>query len=458
MLKRLILLVIMLFLPVSIFAKKEALIIGVSKYQSNSILELKGVRKDIAKMKSLLEKRGFHVRILMDSEATLQNVSNALKSYRGLSVDDVFVFYQSSHGVQVPDDNGDETEDGLDEAYALYDTTFDEYGVVNLDGILVDDELKRYLSAIPARKLLIADACHSGTMYKSFSSKIRVKGLNRSRNFIASRAILGPIKKVHNLIYLSASQANERSIDTNDGGMFTSAIYNSISSNPNITFRDLEVQSTNYIEDICNKLNQSGKKVDVFHPTLYATEDRLKNRPIDGYLNINSYSNNYLVEEYLDELQSSNDVGKLSVNMPSSYQEGDKIYLNINTNGKQGYLYILTSKDDGSNEIDVLYPNRFYRNVRYLYGKFQFPRKDEPFQFMATKSTNRPERTLVYVVLSQKKIPELEFTNRMRYEKFKSIFKDFNGQSSIINSFKNIILQRKSERKLSITKREFTVN
>ncbi|MCK4442566.1 MAG: hypothetical protein KAU90_11220, partial [Sulfurovaceae bacterium] len=137
---------------------------------------------------------------------------------------------------------------------------------------------------------------------------------------------------------------------------------------------------------------------------------------------------------------------------------GNKISLSINTNGKSGYLYILTSKNNGSNEIDILYPNKFYRNVKYLSGKFQFPLGNEPFQFIATKSGNRPERTFVYVVLSKEKIPELEFTNQMGYNDFKSIFKDFNTQSSLINSFKNIVLQRKSETKLSIAKKEFIVN
>ncbi|HHH51947.1 MAG TPA: hypothetical protein ENK76_06230, partial [Campylobacterales bacterium] len=396
--KRLILLIIVLLLPITVFAKKEAFLVGVGKYRSSNIRELKGVEKDIEKMKSLLIKKGFHVRVLMNSQATLRNVINTLKSYKTLSPNDVFLFYDSSHGVQVPDTSGDE-QDGLDEAYALYDTTVDEDGVANLDGILVDDELERYLSNISARKFIIADACHSGTMYKDIGGKIRTKGLNRSKRFVASRGILGKIKKVNNLVYLSASQAYELSIDTDDGGVFTEAVYSSISSNPNITFRDLQVQSANHIQDMCNKINQHGKRVDVFHPNLYVTDNRLLNQPIDGYLNINIYSNNHLVEEYLGELQNSN-IGRLDINMPSRYEVNDEISLNINTNGKSGYLYILTSRDN-SNEINVLYPNKFYRNVKYLYGNFQFPLPNEKFQFIATKNSNRPERTLVYAILSK---------------------------------------------------------
>ncbi len=454
MLKRYILWALLLFLPISLFAKKEALIVAVSSYKDRHIRKLVGVNRDVEKMKSLLEKRGFNVEVLLNSDATLANVREALTDYQSLKPNDVFLYYQSSHGVQVPDIDGDEP-DGLDEAYALYKTTVDKNGVANLDEILVDDELERYLSLIPAKKFMIADACHSGTMYKSLSGRITTKGLNLSKSFIASRKILGAVEPIKNLVSISSSQSYELSIDTEDGGMFTEAIYNSISSNPNITFRELQVQSANHIQDMCNKLNQYGKKVNSFHPALYATENYLKNQRIDNYLSFQESPNTHLVEEYLDRLSGS--IGELSVKSYSQYNVGDLISFNINTKGNSGYLYIFAVKN-GSQEINVVYPNRFYRNVNYVSGKFNFPSENSKFQFIATKDSKRDERTVAYIILSKRKIPELEFTNHIRYGDIKSIFKDFNGQSSLINSFKNIIIQRKSGSDIYIAKKEFTVS
>ena len=59
----------------------------------------------------------------------------------------------SGHGGQVPDKNGDETEDGYDETWVLYDRQ------------LVDDELYALWSKFPAgvRVVVLSDSCHSGS-------------------------------------------------------------------------------------------------------------------------------------------------------------------------------------------------------------------------------------------------------------------------------------------------------
>ncbi len=56
------------------------------------------VEHDIRKMVELLKRHNFHITILRDEKATYRNVVNSLKGYGGLSKDDVFVFYDTSHG------------------------------------------------------------------------------------------------------------------------------------------------------------------------------------------------------------------------------------------------------------------------------------------------------------------------------------------------------------------------
>ena len=65
----------------------------------------------------------------------------------------MFLLTYSGHGSQVPDKNGDETEDGYDETWVLYDRQ------------LVDDELYALWSKFAAgvRIVVLSDSCHSGT-------------------------------------------------------------------------------------------------------------------------------------------------------------------------------------------------------------------------------------------------------------------------------------------------------
>ena len=111
MIKKTIALSMALLFPVLALAytpQKEALLVGVAKYQNGDTLP--GIELDINRMKRLLESRGFHVRVLFNQQATLANVKNSLNSYRNLSSNDSFFFYVSSHGTQIEDLNGDEAD------------------------------------------------------------------------------------------------------------------------------------------------------------------------------------------------------------------------------------------------------------------------------------------------------------------------------------------------------------
>jgi len=422
--------------------------VGIGKYQSGE--SLPGIDLDINRMEKILTKRGFHVTVLFDRDATYTKVTNALKSYQTLHAEDSFLFYDSTHGTQVPDLNGEE-EDGLDEAYVLYNAN----SLLDDSGLLIDDELEGILSNISAKKVMISDTCHSGTMYKSFNRKAKTKSVKIASNFkfVNKDKVMGDVPKVKNIVVFSASSDEQKSIATSTGSLFTEAFADAWESEPNITFEEMRKKTTIHIKDICE-----GSRDMVAHtPTLYSTNHRYISQPISRFLQVNITINpkRHLVEEYLDELMQRSAVGSLGLGSKSYFNRGEPVILDINTKGSQGYLYILSSKES-ENEIDVLYPNPYYKNPQEQWrGAFRFPDKSKPFEFKATNKTNRPERTVVYAILSQRPIPELE-VSRMGYNKFQSIFKDFDGQSSLKNAFKDILIQQKAN-KVAIAKRLFSV-
>ena len=69
----------------------------------------------------------------------------------------LFVSY-SGHGSQMPDTNGDETDDRRDETWCLY------------DGQMRDDELYQFWRYFPegVRILMVSDSCHSGSVARVF--------------------------------------------------------------------------------------------------------------------------------------------------------------------------------------------------------------------------------------------------------------------------------------------------
>ena len=447
-----------LLLPVMAMAvQKEALIVGVGQYQYGmGQLDLEGIDKDVARMSRLLRKRGFNVRVLEDSEATLQKVRAALKSYQHLSSDDSFFFYSSSHGTQIPDINGDE-EDGLDEAYVLYDAQVGNSGVDNMSGLLVDDELQQLLSNIPSKKVMFVDSCHSGTMYKSLNTTYQSKTLKRSPYFPKGEGILGAVPTPKDLVVLAAAGDNQESLASSEGSLFTSAVYDAWSSQPQITFGELSRQSEESIETSCEQSRRQGVNVRTFNPTLYVTNRVYVQTAVDDFLQVNVHVNQerYLIESYLDDLMNRSEIGSIGVSTKSQYQNGERIHFNIDTYGKTGFLYILTVKED-QNNIDVLYPNPYYQQEERWKGEFSFPLANKGFAFEARNNTHNTERTVVYTIFSERKIPELEISRKQGRNHFQSIEKDFTGQNTMVSALKNIVVHKK-QNAMAISKQVFNV-
>ena len=300
-------------------SKRIALLVGVEDYAGNNN-DLIGIDKDISKMKALCSSWGFSVTVLKNS----LNLKSYLSNYsRTLDSNDIFIIYYSGHGTSIIDRNGDES-DGRDEALVLSDSRTNQY--------LIDDTLNLYLNRIGARKLIIIDSCHSGTIYKSFRlSNIEpidtsIKSIHLSTNNFANIKIESVEVKKKNIfkkmweiskkklkeaqynkmkkdsmvkfinplylnkdysrsddeyrptatapklggefIFFGATQDNEKSIATRSGSIFTKAFISNIETTKSIN---------SIYRDIANDI--SG-----FQPSLRASSSSLRNVSMNSYL------------------------------------------------------------------------------------------------------------------------------------------------------------------------------
>ncbi|WP_273377672.1 caspase family protein [Actinopolymorpha pittospori] len=110
---------------------------------------------DANDMLTIADARGFDSDIVLTTQATAETVKDAIHdAAQRLGNGDLFFCTYSGHGGQVPDRNGKEEPDGMDETWVLYDRQ------------LVDDELYAIWGEFEAgvRILVLSDSCHSGTM------------------------------------------------------------------------------------------------------------------------------------------------------------------------------------------------------------------------------------------------------------------------------------------------------
>lgn len=114
-----------------------------------------GCDVDLASWGKMAEKAGANTVRLYNEAATIRSVEAAVKKALKAKPD-VMILYNSSHGGQEKDANGDEA-DHMDETICLY------------DGQWVDDRIAEVLSAASSATLLflVSDSCHSETAFRA---------------------------------------------------------------------------------------------------------------------------------------------------------------------------------------------------------------------------------------------------------------------------------------------------
>lgn len=152
---------------------KRAVIVGIDEYQVNDgNINLKGCVNDARDIYNNLRRfYGFkkkHIKFLSNSEATKQNILDALTwMITRTRPKQEAVYFHSGHGSQVVDTSGDEV-DRLDEVVIPYD--------FNWTNIISDDDIAKIFKQIGSRAHLtmICDTCYSGGMAKGLTDTHKV--------------------------------------------------------------------------------------------------------------------------------------------------------------------------------------------------------------------------------------------------------------------------------------------
>lgn len=142
---------------------KKALLVGINKYKY--VRSLNGCVRDVRNMADILTSfYGFQsdeIRTIVDESATRNNLMNRFDwLLDGYKEGDLLLFHFSGHGSQIPDRDGDELKDSLDEILCLHDMDFR-----NPDSYLLDDDFNDIIDRLPKGVFLTVciDSCHSGT-------------------------------------------------------------------------------------------------------------------------------------------------------------------------------------------------------------------------------------------------------------------------------------------------------
>jgi hypothetical protein len=151
----------------SVQGQKWAVIIGVSNYKDSRIAGLRYSAADARAFNDwLLSQKGgryapSRVKIFLDSQATAQNIRNALFNWLGQALEeDTVMIYFAGHG-------SPQSPDYPQNLFLLpYDAQYDDVATTGFPMWDIETALKRFIKA--RKVVVIADACHSGGIGQSF--------------------------------------------------------------------------------------------------------------------------------------------------------------------------------------------------------------------------------------------------------------------------------------------------
>lgn len=158
---------------------KHALVVAISNYSPSSGFRHIDADNDLRIIMKLLRQQGFTDTIVLDNEqATKEGFNLAFnKLLSNVHPGDFVFIHFSTHGQQIEDLNGDET-DGLDEAIALYNSQTTSNNDYKGQNHLIDDDFGILIEKLRKNLgkegdiLCLVDACHSGSMSRGLDTAI----------------------------------------------------------------------------------------------------------------------------------------------------------------------------------------------------------------------------------------------------------------------------------------------
>jgi uncharacterized caspase-like protein len=180
-----------------------AVVVGVSDYKNAGIPKLQYADKDAEALANFLrrpEGGGYdsdHMRVLLDKDATLSNVKDALITFLNQAIDiDLVMIYFAGHGAPEPARPKN--------MYLLtYDSEPNSLGTTAFPMWDIQTVLARYISA--KRVVVFSDACHSGNISVNFATR----GLEESEPNLINQLITDLSKTKEGTVVFTASAAGE---------------------------------------------------------------------------------------------------------------------------------------------------------------------------------------------------------------------------------------------------------
>jgi hypothetical protein len=199
----------------------------------SSYADLPGSSLDGERISAILLEQGFpEANILRigkksDDIVTEETIIEAFNQMAAkVKANDLFVFYYSGHGTSVKDQPGGDEADNKDEAFVTYKS------------YLLDDKINEIYrkNFSGTRNIMIADACHGGSMYELFK-KTSIVLMDNSKAEKTKEdtdaeaayadcniAVTTDEKTGFTMLYFGASRDENNGYATKDGGFFTAAI------------------------------------------------------------------------------------------------------------------------------------------------------------------------------------------------------------------------------------------
>jgi len=389
----------------SAWSESRALLIGVGNYR-NPNANLRGIDKDIRMMKEVAGVMGYkssQMKVLEDSEAALSDIEEAIEDWlvRGVTKNDRVLFYFSGHGSQIPDKNGDE-KDSVDEVLVPYDV---DVAGRTLKNVFLDDKFGKILSRIPSGEVVVLiDACHSGTAYKSFSITKFLSTTQDDAKFFyyegmpetkGNFAVEGDSPAGKNYVCLSACRDDEVAVPSQNGSFFTLGIYDAITkasgAGRKLTLNELKEKTEAYLGNNLSPGRMhhprlSGNKSLADKNIIIVSRDETR-KPGD-------------IWEKLEYLANKADYEVTVRSNKNRFKVGEHLILTCRVE-KSGYLNVL-NVSPGDKKATVLYPNKYHRENRVTAGaEIRIPASGDRFKLGCTPPLGK---SLIVVFHTKEKI------------------------------------------------------
>lgn len=251
----------------------KALCVGINNYPG-TFNDLYGCINDAYDWSALLTGYGFETSLMLDSQATRQNIQAALDGLVASAGEgDVVVFTYSGHGTQTFDFGGDEG-DAYDEALSVY------------DGNIPDDDLRIIINKIDPRATLvvISDSCFSGSVTRLIPERARPRFMPTEGmpvDGVVRRRMLLPEAGMPELLISGCSDSEysyDAEIDGRYNGAMSAMAIRVIRQNPGLTYHEFHARlrellpSSDFPQSPQLEGSDAHKNTRLFEPFEYVSE------------------------------------------------------------------------------------------------------------------------------------------------------------------------------------------